>query len=118
MAVYECDFGRHRYPQAQQSIYFTHVIGRTADTYKMRLCPKHFRDSRVIIEEQLADLDEETKSSVSCDKCGADRAGSLFAKVFPLKEEMVQYVADFCADCLSTVGNDLRIFNGDHFTSP
>lgn len=117
MAVYECDYGRHRYPQAQQSAYFTHVIGRVADTYKVRLCPAHFRTVAVGVEEQLADLDEESQSSTTCDKCGGERAGSLFVKLFPLKEEMRQFVGDFCAQCLSTVGNQLRIFNGDHFTA-
>lgn len=117
MAVYECDYSRHRYPEAQQSIYFTHLIGRIADTYKMRLCPKHFREVAIMVEQEMAELDEASQSSATCDRCENQRAGSLFAKVFGAKTEMRQFVADFCAAHLSTVGNDLRIFNGDHFSN-
>jgi hypothetical protein len=117
MAVYECDWGRHRYPQPQQSIYYTHVIGASADTYKMRMCPTHFRESLVIIGEEMAELDEHSQMSLICDKCGKDRCAVLYAKVFPAKDEAKYFVADFCAACISAVGNTLRIFNGSTLTA-
>jgi len=117
MAVYECDWGRHRYPQAQQSIYYTHVIGAVADVYKMRLCPKHFRESVVFLEEHLTVIDEDSMSDSTCTECNADKCALLFAKVFPAKEEMRQFAGDLCAACLSRLGNDLRIFNGSQLSA-
>lgn len=112
MAVYECDWGRHRYPQAQQSIYYTLALSSSATTYACRLCPKHFRESQMIIGERMAMVDEESKSSDTCDNCGKDKRQVFYAKVFAAKEEAQYFVADLCDQCGSVLGNDLRAFNG------
>jgi len=111
MAVYPCDYGRHRYPQPQQSIYYTHVIGSSCQTYKMRLCPQHFELSCEQIAEYLSLVDENSQIDKNCTRCDAEAAGSLYAKVFRAKQEGEQWAGDFCAGCLSGVANHLRIFN-------
>jgi hypothetical protein len=112
MAVYECDYGRHRYPQPQQSIYYTLALPSSSTTYACRLCPRHFRDSTVIISEKMAMVDEESKASATCDMCSSDKHQVIYAKVFPKDAESEYYVADLCAEHGSQLGNEVRMFNG------
>jgi hypothetical protein len=112
MAVYECDYGRHRYPQAQQSIYYTLALTGSSTTYACRLCPKHFRDSCVLIEERMSMVDEESTSSTTCDACTEDKTQVLYAKVFAKDADATYFVADLCAVHGGQLGNELRAFNG------
>lgn len=112
MAIYPCDFAGHRFPQAQQSIYWTHVLGNSAITYKMRYCPSHFRDAATYCQEHMAMIDESSMISSSCEHCDAKRDGALYAKVFPAKSEMQQFALDLCATHLSAVVEELHVANG------
>ena len=112
MAIYDCDYGRHRYPQAQQSIYWTAVTGRSGETYSCRYCPSHFRQLQIEIRELMSQVLEDSKSSDFCNVCNEPRTSVLYAKVFPAKGDLEYWVADLCARCASETGNRLRIFNG------
>ena len=112
MAVYECDWSRHRYPQAQQSIYYTLALGSVATTYACRLCPKHFRESQILIRENMASIDDESQASVTCDLCENPREQVIYAKVYAAKEEAQYFAADFCGPHGSALGQDLHMFNG------
>lgn len=112
MAVYPCDLSPHRYPQAQQSIYYTLVQGDLVATYKQRLCPKHFRDSASYIQEKMAMVDDDSQISKHCEWCDGDRDGAVYVKVFPAKSEMQQFALDLCQPHLSELAEALQIRNG------
>ena len=112
MAVYPCDYAPHRYPDAQQSIYFTLIVGQLVDTMKQRLCPKHFRAQAVYLQEHFAMIDESSQVSDTCERCDAPRESAIYAKVFPAKSEMQQFALDLCATHLKQVGEELRVGNG------
>lgn len=112
MAVYPCDIKPHRYPQPQQSIYYTLVQGDVVVTYKQRLCPKHFREMAVYIQEKMAMVDEASQVSRYCEWCEELRDSSVYAKVFPAKAEMQQFALDLCATHSEELANALEIRNG------
>lgn len=112
MAIYPCTVGSHRYPQAQQSIYFTTVLNDMLVTYLHRLCPTHFRDLAVKVQETMELVDETSVSGRDCEHCENPRVGAIFAKVFPAKQEMQQFAADLCAQCLDELSDMLRIRSG------
>lgn len=112
MAVYPCDWSNHRYPGAQQTIYFTSVVGAVMESRTMRLCPKHFRDSHSHIQQQMSLVDEVSAIAANCEHCNDKKAAVLFAKVFPAKEEERDYAIDLCAACLDKLGDELQTSKG------
>jgi len=112
MAIYPCDFVPHRYPQAQQSIYTTYVIGGIQQTSQLRLCPQHFSQMRTHVQERLALVDEASTSDESCTRCDHKADTVVSAKVFAAKSDAEQYVGDFCATCAEEVLRYLKFAQG------
>lgn len=117
MAIFQCDYQPHRYPQAQQSIYYTVVFGSEQTTTKSRLCPTHFRASCVTIGERMSLIDDDSQTSADCDSCHAPKVGALYAKVFPAKEEAAYWVVDVCQRCMTSISDELRIAQGNPMTA-
>ena len=114
MAVYPCDYSRHRYRQPQQSLYYTEISEHLVSTYKVRLCPQHFDDVTELLREHLDDIEDNTMSSDKCQMCGEDRLFTVQARIFALKTEEEQRIADLCASCASLLGNEAHVYNGEH----
>ena len=112
MAVYPCDWSSHRYPQPQQSVYFSCVFEDKAETYKLRLCPRHLDEALELIQEKLQFVpDDGVNQLARCDH-DLEKNGTIFAKVFQTSEEPVYYAADFCVRCFVGVRQDLHISQG------
>lgn len=118
MAVFPCDFSRHRYREAQQSIYWTEVSEHLVSTYKLRLCQQHFREVYDYIREHLAEVDNDSTISDSCEYCSEPRLFMVSAKVFPARSDYTQWAIDLCARHASELGNHLHVYNGDHLKRP
>jgi len=118
MAIYPCDISSHRYPQPQQSIYWTLVHGELLVTYKQRLCPSHFRVQATECQTSMALVDDNSQVSATCELCHSDREGALYAKVFPNKSEMQQFALDLCEVHLQELADKLRIRSGRRLESP
>jgi hypothetical protein len=65
MAVFPCDWSGHRYPQAQQSLYVTRVLGQESETWKLRFCPRHFDEAYSILRERTTEVDDTTPPQVT-----------------------------------------------------
>jgi hypothetical protein len=118
VAIYPCDIGPHRFPQPQQSIYWTLVSGDLVQTYKQRLCPSHFRTQASECQSSMAMIDDDSVVSRSCELCDNAREGALYAKVFPLKAEPQQFALDLCAGHLDELGDKLQIRAGSRMREP
>lgn len=117
MAVYPCDWTKHRYAQPQQSVYVTSVYRDNPETYALRLCPKHFEEVVLLVRQLMAELDDDSQVSTSCDQCGQDRDGATYVKVFRGKEEPQNFAADLCATHMVQYQRDLRIASGRALTA-
>jgi hypothetical protein len=117
MAVYPCDFDQRRYPLAQQSMYFTQVIGTSADSYAVRYCPLHFKEVWDSVRKHMAQLEDNSSWSETCEECSEPRAAGLYAKVYAYNEPVQQYCVDLCASCLGRLGQEWRIYNGRYLQS-
>lgn len=112
MAIYPCDFGGHRYPGAQQSVYVTVCRNGDTLTHKLRLCPKHVLEELGVIRNAMAGLEDDLQVSTVCESCGEKTQALVFAKVYLLHEEPLQFVADLCGGCQTLLADTLRIASG------
>lgn len=96
MAIYPCDATKHRYPQPQQAAYISHVAAADVSTYRLRLCPAHFRVVQVAAQEHLTLVDDYSESTEQCTVCGEPKTDIIFARLFPSKSEELTYAADLC----------------------
>jgi len=112
MAVYPCDFSAHRYPGPQRSLYVTAAIGSTTDTYKMRLCERHFRETLEVVGKHFARVEEESQISAFCDSCAGEKAYAVFAKLYDQGQDAEQYATDLCPTCWETLRVLLHVSNG------
>lgn len=99
MAIYPCDFTSHRYPQPQQAAYISVVRGVDAQTFRLRLCPSHFRQVVVASQRHLLAIDEDSDSSAVCTSCSGEREAIIFSRLFPSKQEEQTFAADLCSAC-------------------
>lgn len=112
MAIYPCDWAHERYSQPQQSVYFTCVFEDKAETYKLRLCPRHFAEALEIAQEHLDFVPDDGLDQLRhCDH-ELDKKGTIFGKFFPSNEEPAYYAADLCVRCFVGVRQDLHISHG------
>ena|SRR5215831_1136300 len=112
MAIYPCDAGHHRYPQAQQSIYFMLAMDDLIVSYKLRLCPSHFRTLATAIQENMSMVDDASQASRSCEQCDELRGGAIYAKVFPAKAEAQHFCVDLCLAHLESLADLLQVRSG------
>lgn len=112
MAIFPCDWSAHRYPGPQRSVYVTFAHGDTVDTSKLRLCQQHFDQELLVIRELMAEVDDDSQMSVSCERCHGDRGETVFAKVFNSHADPVSYAIDVCHGCAAEVAAKLKVANG------
>lgn len=111
MAIYPCDATSHRYPQPQQAAYISVVAGADVTTYRLRLCPAHFRAVHAAAMEHLEFVDEDTQSSTVCVHCGDPRESIIFARIFPSKSEELTFAADLCSAHAAEAAKELLLSN-------
>lgn len=114
MAVYPCDYSRHRYRQPQQSLYYTEISEHLVSSYLVRLCPQHFDEVRQLLEENMKSLDDDLQDQDACEQCDGPRLFTVQARLYPKKSEEVQLITDLCAGHASELGNAARVYNGRH----
>ena len=114
MAVFPCDWSTHRYPGPQRSVYVTFVSGEAVETSKLRLCQQHFDVELEQIEKAMAEVDDSSQMSFTCERCPKNRAETVFAKVFNPHAEPVTYAVDVCHGCAADLAGLLKVGNGRH----
>lgn len=112
MAVFPCDWSAHRYPGMQRSVYVTFASGETATTSKLRLCQKHFDLEVEQVRKIMAQIDDDSQMSTTCERCTKDRAETVFAKVFDQHAEPIHFAVDLCHGCAMDVAGILKVANG------
>jgi hypothetical protein len=112
MAVFPCDWSAHRYPGPQRSIYVTFAFGDTVTTSKLRLCQQHFDLELEQIQKAMAEVDDSSQYSITCERCPKDRGETIFAKVFNSHAEPVTYAVDVCHGCAADLAGMLKVANG------
>ena len=112
MAIFPCDFVPHRYPQPQQSIYTTYLMEGLQQTTQLRLCPQHFAQMRIHVQERLALLDESSQADNKCTRCDHEATAVVSSKVYASKADAEQYLADFCGPCAEETLRHLKFASG------
>jgi hypothetical protein len=112
MAVFPCDWSGHRYPQAQQSLYVTRVLGQESETWKLRFCPRHFDEAYSILRERTTEVDDTTATPSHCELCEDESTISYYIKVYALRSEVMQRALDACPACATVFEHDLHVANG------
>lgn len=116
MAMYDCDFGRHRYREAQQTVYAHQIMDHSCDGYRLRLCPQHFLEIQEVATSWNKTEDLVPLTHV-CSELGCDSpAGRWVFKLYQTKQPMDEREIELCPAHLSRLGNDLRIFNGEYLS--
>jgi hypothetical protein len=116
MAVYPCDWSKHRYAQQQQSVYITRVVANEAETFKLRFCPRHFDEVLTVMREKTTLVDEESLAPEHCELCEDETVVSYYIKLYPLKAEVVQRALEACYTCATAFEHDTHMSNGKHLT--
>lgn len=109
MAIYPCAYVPHRYFSAQQTAYYTSILDHSVRTYRARLCPPHFTYVCDRAAEVLNDVSDAPLVADKCEGCGDERLLTVQIKLYPLKQEMVQLVADLCATCATKLETDMHV---------
>lgn len=117
MAVYPCDWSVHRYPGPQRSAYVSFAYDNEVQTTKLRFCLNHFGQFMELVHEHLAEIDENSQISKTCEMCDRERSLGVYAKVFDDKAEPVYFAGDFCAEHASLVGLTLKTAAGRRMSS-
>lgn len=112
MAIYPCAIGNHRYAGPQQSLYVTVLNGSTPASTKLRLCSPHFLDILSVVQDEMDNVSDGGQMSSLCQKCGATRDMSVFARVFPLHEEEATFALDLCVPCATQLADRLHTRSG------
>jgi hypothetical protein len=117
MAIYPCDFGAHRYPGPQQTVYVGMVNGGYVSRRKLRLCPKHFRElvDTATLRAHSAQGEFTDEQLVSCYLCGDDVVDSewqLYLTVYEKGSERTDFWAVMHTDCTPRVAEDFRLDAG------
>lgn len=108
MAIFHCDWGTHRYPGAQQTIYPAVVNGTESFRTKLRLCPTHFAQLAAKLETNTrsAQASYDEPDLVHCLHCHRDASNSrwqFFATAYAKGSERMDYWSVVCDDCAVAV---------------
>lgn len=108
MALYPCDFGSHRYREAQQTMYPAVVDGIQAERRKLRLCPSHFSVMFQQLESraQHADGRGDDGDETICYQCRqplSPPVAQLFVTVYQKGEERDDFWAPMHGHCAPEV---------------
>ena len=112
MALFPCDWGTHRYPGPQRSMYLTLASDAGVETHKFRFCRRHFDEQMLFVREHFSLVDEDSQISATCESCHEPRALGVYVKSYQLNQEPESWATDLCANCAEHVADLLQIRNG------
>lgn len=98
MAAFPCCVGLHRYAGPQRSVYVTRLNGARPETGKLRLCPRHFEEERLLVQEHMSEISGDGQMSILCElgDCQVSRKTTIFVKIFDQGADPEEFAADVC----------------------
>jgi hypothetical protein len=70
----------------------------------------------MLIRQFMSDVEDMPTTDKTCDQCGDEATGTLYAKIFALKSEPMYYASDLCTKHFTAVGHELHVSNGRPMT--